>query len=91
MSEKEENLNEVELTNSDGETAVFSHIITVEYDGGYYSAFEPKDQVDGIEDGEFVVFKLHPDTDEMEFIDDEDLLDKVCEVIYDALDEEENE
>lgn len=89
MSEKEENLNEVELTNSDGETAVFSHIITVEYDGGYYSAFEPKDQVDGIEDGEFVVFKLHPDTDEMEFIDDEDLLDKVCEVIYDALDEEE--
>ncbi len=91
MSEKEENLNEVELTNSDGETAVFSHIITVEYDGGYYSAFEPKDQVDGIEEGEFVVFKLHPDTDEMEFIDDEDLLDKVCEVIYDALDEEENE
>lgn len=91
MSEKEENLNEVELTNSNGETAVFSHIITVEYDGGYYSAFEPKDQVDGIEDGEFVVFKLHPDTDEMEFIDDEDLLDKVCEVIYDALDEEENE
>lgn len=89
MSEKEENLNEVELTNSDGETAVFSHIITVEYDGGYYSAFEPKDQVDGIEEGEFVVFKLHPDTDEMEFIDDEDLLDKVCEVIYDALDEEE--
>lgn len=91
MSEKEENLNEVELTNSDGETAVFSHIITVEYDGGYYSAFEPKDQVDGIEEGEFVVFKLHPDTDEMEFIDDEDLLDKVCEVIYDALDEEETE
>ena len=89
MSEKEENLNEVELTNSNGETAVFSHIITVEYDGGYYSAFEPKDQIDGIEDGEFVVFKLHPDTDEMEFIDDEDLLDKVCEVIYDALDEEE--
>ena len=89
MSEKEENLNEVELTNSNGETAVFSHIITVEYDGGYYSAFEPKDQVDGIEEGEFVVFKLHPDTDEMEFIDDEDLLDKVCEVIYDALDEEE--
>ena len=83
MSEKEENLNEVELTNSNGETAVFSHIITVEYDGGYYSAFEPKDQ-----DGEFVVFKLHPETDEMEFIDDEDLLDKVCEVIYDALDEE---
>ncbi|HBJ98090.1 MAG TPA: hypothetical protein DDY82_03370 [Clostridiales bacterium] len=88
MSEKEENLNEVELTNSNGETAVFSHIITVEYDGGYYSAFEPKDQVDGIENGEFVVFKLHPETDEMEFIDDEDLLDKVCEVIYDALDEE---
>ena len=89
MSEKEENLNEVELTNSNGETAVFSHIITVEYDGEYYSAFEPKDKVDGIEDGEFVVFKLHPETDEMEFIDDEDLLDKVCEVIYDALDEEE--
>lgn len=88
MSDKEENLNEVELTNSNGETAVFSHIITVEYDGGYYSAFEPKDQVDGIEDGEFVVFKLHPETDEMEFIDDEDLLDKVCDVIYDALEEE---
>ena len=88
MSEKEENLNEVELTNSNGETAVFSHIITVEYDGGYYSAFEPKDHVEGIEDGEFVVFKLHPETDEMEFIDDEDQLDKVCEVIYDALDEE---
>lgn len=83
----EEDLQEVELINADGEKAVFCHIITVEVDGDYYSAFEPKEKIDGIEDGEFVVFKLHPDTNEMEFIDDGDLLDKVCDVIFDELEE----
>jgi hypothetical protein len=86
--EEMEKIDVVELTNANGETAEFGHVITVMYENNYYSAFEPINAVEGIEEGELVIFKLHPDTDEMEFVDDEELLEKVAEVIFEELENE---
>ena len=78
----------IEIINPDGQKAKFMLLETVEHEGSYYSAFELAEAVDGMEEGDMVIFKLNPDTDEMELVTDEELLDILAEKIEEALEEE---
>ena len=48
----------VELTTDDGKKLKFYLVGTIEYKGKYYSAFEPAETIDGIEDDDLVIFEL---------------------------------
>ncbi len=78
----------IEIINPEGQKAKFMLVETVEHEGSYYSAFELAEEVDGMEEGDMVIFKLNPDTDEMELVTDDDLLDVLAEKIDEALAEE---
>lgn len=87
----------VELTTDDGKKLKFYFVGTIEYKGKNYSAFEPAEQIDGIEDDDLVIFELAGDDEETADllpVEDEALLDEVfeefCRVLEeDELDEEE--
>ncbi len=84
----------VELTTDDGRVLKFYLVGTIEYKGKIYSAFEPAEQMEGIEDDDLVIFELSGDdeeTAELLPIEDEALLDEVFEEFCKALEEEEEE
>ncbi len=82
----------VELTTDDGKKLKFYFVGTIEYKGKNYSAFEPAEQIDGIEDDDLVIFELNGDDEEtcdLLPIEDEKLLDEVFEEFCRVLEEDE--
>lgn len=82
----------VELTTDDGKKLKFYFVGTIEYKGKNYSAFEPAEQIDGIEDDDLVIFELAGDDEETADllpVEDEALLDEVFEEFCRILEEDE--
>ena len=84
----------VELTTEDGKKLKFYFVGTIEYKGKFYSAFEPAEQIDGMEDDDLIIFELSGDDEETADllpVEDEKLLDEVFEEFCRALDEDAEE
>ena len=82
----------VELTTDDGKKLKFYFVGTIEYKGKNYSAFEPAESIEGIEDDDLVIFELNGDDEEtcdLLPVEDEQLLDEVFEEFCRVLEEEE--
>ena len=83
----------VELTTDDGKKLKFYFVGTLEYQGKNYSAFEPAEQIDGIDDDDLIIFELAGDDEETADllpVEDEAILDAVFEEFCKALEEEES-
>ena len=82
----------VELTTEDGKKLKFYFVGTIEYKGKYYSAFEPAEQIEGMEDDDLIIFELSGDDEETADllpVEDEKLLDEVFEEFCRVLEEDE--
>ena len=82
----------VELTTEEGKKLKFYFVGTIEYKQKFYSAFEPAEQIDGIEDDDLLIFELSGDDEETADllpVEDEALLDEVFEEFCRVLEEEE--
>lgn len=82
----------VELTTEDGKKLKFYFVGTIEYKEKMYSAFEPAEQIDGMEDDDLVIFELSGDDEETADllpIEDDALLDEVFEEFCRVLEEDE--
>ena len=82
----------VELTTEDGKKLKFYFVGTIEYKGKNYSAFEPAEQIDGVEDDDLIIFELSGDDEETADllpVEDDALLDEVFEEFCRVLEEDE--
>ena len=82
----------VELTTDDGKKLKFYFVGTIEYQGKNYSAFEPAEQIDGIDDDDLIIFELAGDDEETADllpVEDEAILDAVFEEFCRVLEEDE--
>ena len=82
----------VELVTDDGKKLKFYFVGTIEYKGKNYSAFEPAEEIDGIEEDDLVIFELSGDDEETADllpVEDEKLLDEVFEEFCRVLEEDE--
>ena len=82
----------VELVTDDGKKLKFYFVGTIEYKGKNYSAFEPAEQIEGMEDDDIVIFELAGDDEETADllpVEDEKLLDEVFEEFCRVLEEDE--
>ena len=67
---------------------------TIEYQGKYYCAFEPAEEVEGLDEGDVVIFELSGDdeeTAELIPVEDEKILDAVFNEFCRIFEEEEAE
>ena len=82
----------VELTTEDGKKLKFYFVGTIEYKGKVYSAFEPAEQIEGMEDDDLVIFEVSGDDEETADllpVEDDALLDEVFEEFCRVLEEDE--
>jgi len=82
----------VELISEDGKKMKFYFVGTIEYKGKMYSAFEPAEEIEGIEEDDLLIFELSGDdeeTAELLPVEDEALLDEVFEEFCRVLEEDE--
>ena len=72
----------VELTADDGRKLKFFFVGTIEYKGKNYSAFEPAEKIEGLDEEDLIIFELSGDDEETADllpIEDEGLLNEVFE------------
>jgi len=73
----------VELTDDNGKKLKFFHIGTIEFKNSYYAAFQPAEEIEGVDDDEVIIFEVSGDENgeesELLPIEDQDLLDEVYE------------
>ena len=82
----------VELTTDDGKKLKFYFVGTIEYKGKNYSAFEPAEEIEGIDEEDLIIFELSGDDEETADllpIEDEALLDEVFQEFCRVLEEDE--
>ena len=82
----------VELISEDGKKMKFYFVGTIEYKGKMYSAFEPAEEIEGVEEDDLFIFELSGDdeeTAELLPVEDEGLLDEVFEEFCRVLEEDE--
>ncbi|MBO5526280.1 MAG: DUF1292 domain-containing protein [Clostridia bacterium] len=80
----------VELIDDEGETHVFYHLGTMEYQGELYAFFEPEETVDNEEEGEVSIFRLGgEDSNELYPIEDDSLMEELFAEFSAKLEEEE--
>jgi hypothetical protein len=81
----------VELTTEDGKKLKFYFVGTIEYKGKDYSAFEPAELIEGLNEDDLVIFEVSGEDEETADllpVEDEALLDEVFEEFCRVLDEE---
>ena len=84
----------VTLTMDNGETHEFYADGTIEYKGKYYAAFEPAEEIEGLDEGDVLIFEISGDdeeTAELLPVEDEKLLDEVFEEFCKAFEAEEQD
>ncbi|MBQ9485555.1 MAG: DUF1292 domain-containing protein [Clostridia bacterium] len=82
----------VELTTDDGKKLKFYFVGTIEYKGKNYSAFEPAEEIEGVEEDDLIIFELSGDDEETADllpIEDDALLDEVFQEFCRVLEEDE--
>jgi hypothetical protein len=82
----------VTLTMDNGKSYDFYSDGTIEYQGKYYCAFEPAEEVEGLDEGDVVIFELSGDdeeTAELIPVEDEAILDAVFNEFCRIFEEEE--
>lgn len=82
----------VELTCDDGKKLKFYFVGTIEYKGKNYSAFEPAEEIKGLQEDDLVIFEVSGDDEETADllpIEDEALLDEVFNEFCRVLEEDE--
>lgn len=82
----------VELEGDDGKKYKFYFIGTLDYEDKVYAAFEPAEEINGIDDESIVIFELKEvegdeDASELLPVHDEELLTKVYDAFCDAMNE----
>ena len=83
---------DVELTADDGRKLKFFFVGTIEYKGKNYSAFEPAEEMEGMNEDDLVIFEVSGDdeeTAELLPIEDDALLDEVFQEFCRVLEEDE--
>lgn len=82
----------VEITTDDGKKMKFYFVGTIEYKGKNYSAFEPAEEIEGLNEDDLVIFELAGDDEENSEllpVEDDKLLDEIFEEFCKVLDEDE--
>ncbi len=82
----------VELTMDNGEKIKFFFVGTIEYKNKVYSAFEPAEEREDMDEDDLYIFEVSGDdeeTAELLPVEDEDLLEEVFEEFCRLLDEDE--
>lgn len=84
----------VELFDDNGNPLKFYHIGTIEFKKAYYAAFQPAEEIEGLEEDEIVIYEvngINDDESELLPIEDQDLLDEVYEEFCKVMEEDEDE
>lgn len=80
------NFEPVVIKDNSGKDVEFNQVAVVDYDGAYYAVLEPITRLDGVEDGEVLIFKIDEEKDELVYEENEETANGILELL---LEEEE--
>ncbi|MBQ8546716.1 MAG: DUF1292 domain-containing protein [Clostridia bacterium] len=87
----DDNTDKIYLNDNDGKEIEFEQVATIDYDANYYAILCPLSKIEGVEEGEVMVFLIDEENDKLVYVEDEDTAIAVIEVCASAMEEEDEE
>ena len=85
----ENNFDNVTLEDNNGKSIEFEQIAIVDYEESYYAILKPVSKLDNVEEDEVLVFRIDEEKDELAYVDDEALAEKVFDIFMNYDEDEE--
>ena len=85
----ENNFDNITLEDNNGKSIEFEQIAIVDYDESYYAILKPVSKIDNVEEDEVLVFRIDEEKDELAYVDDEALAEKVFDICMNYDEDEE--
>jgi uncharacterized protein YrzB (UPF0473 family) len=76
----ENNFDNITLEDNNGKSIEFEQIAIVDYEESYYAILKPVSKIDNVEEDEVLVFRIDEEKDELAYVDDEALAEKVFDI-----------
>ena len=76
----ENNFDNVTLEDNNGKSIEFEQIAIVDSEESYYAILKPVSKIDNVEEDEVLVFRIDEEKDELAYVDDEALAEKVFDI-----------
>lgn len=85
----EENFDNVTLEDNNGKEIEFEQVAVVDYEEKYYAILLPVSKLDGVGEGEVLIFLIDEEKDELVYCDDEGTAQSVFTVYLESLEDDE--
>ena len=85
----ENNFANITLEDNNGKSIEFEQIAIVDYEESYYAILKPVSKIDNVEEDEVLVFRIDEEKDELAYVDDEALAEKVFDICMNYDEDEE--
>lgn len=85
----ENNFDNITLEDNNGKFIEFEQIAIVDYEESYYAILKPVSKIDNVEEDEVLVFRIDEEKDELAYVDDEALAEKVFDICMNYDEDEE--
>ena len=85
----EENFDNVTLEDNNGKEIEFEQVAVVDYEEKYYAILLPVSKLDGVGEGEVLIFLIDEEKDELVYCDDESTAQSVFTVYLESLEDDE--
>ncbi len=85
----ENNFDNITLEDNNGKSIEFEQIAIVDYEESYYAILKPVSKIDNVEEDEVLVFRIDEEKDELAYVDDEALAEKVFDICMNYDEDEE--
>ena len=85
----ENNFENITLEDNNGKSIEFEQIAIVDYEESYYAILKPVSKIDNVEEDEVLVFRIDEEKDELAYVDDEALAEKVFDICMNYDEDEE--
>ena len=76
----ENNFDNITLEDNNGKSIEFEQIAIVDYEESYYAILKPVSKIDNVDEDEVLVFRIDEEKDELAYVDDEALAEKVFDI-----------
>lgn len=84
----DENDESIKIHDNDNKETEFKQVAVVDYEGNYYAILDPVTPVEGVNEGEFMVFLIDEENDELTFVEDDEIIDGIIDLLVNMEDED---
>ena len=83
------NFDSIFVKDNSGKEIEFDQVALVDYEGSYYAILMPLTELEGVEEGEVLIFRVDEEKDCLVYLEDEKVANEIMDILANDIEDEE--